>query len=377
MFDFVAALALVTTQMSNDVPEPFERHDATERSSGQTIDYNTLTGLLQDIVLDVGLSDREAPPRVILTGTRINTANTSRYQFEGNRVAYHLLSDEYKAAITEYRRDLETLPDRINLAALSSDEQLAYWFNLHNVAVIEQVMLSYPVTRLNRLDAFGTDEPLYDAQILTVAGVPLSLNDIRYRIVYSQWDDPRVMYGFFNGTIGGPNIRRTAYTGNDVWRQLDSNAAEFINSLRGVESDRNELEISAMYADGRDYFFPDWPSDVRNHLRDYATDLAADEVAAGGPVDASVEEWGVADLINGSRRCTGGAGDLNLQSYSGDYVRTGTPCAAMPANARVLINHVIERRLELIRNGAYGRVYVRDVPTEDPDETSDDQLVGE
>ena len=200
--------------------------------------------------------------------------------------------------------------------------------------------------------------------------MPLSLNDIRLRIVYSQWNDPRVMYGFFNGAIGGPNIRRTAYTGSDVWRQLDSNAAEFVNSLRGVEADRNELKISSMYAEGRDYFFPNWPNDVRSHLADYATDLAADEVAAGGPVDASVEEWGVADLINGSRRCTGGSGDLNLLSYSGDYVRTGTPCAAMPANARILINHVIERLLELIRNGAYGRVYVRDVPTVDPDEVN-------
>tara|TARA_R110002072_G_scaffold103804_2_gene227721 strand:- start:335 stop:1468 length:1134 start_codon:yes stop_codon:yes gene_type:complete len=368
MLDLIAALALVTTQAADDVPDAFARHEASQPASGQRIDYETFTGLLRDIVLDVGLSDREAPPRVILTGTRINTANTSRYQFEGNRVAFHLLSDEYEAAITEYRRDLESLPDRIEFDRLSSDEQLAYWLNLHNVAVIEQIMLSYPVTRTNRLEAFGTDEPLLDADILTVAGVPLSLNDIRLRIVYSQWNDPRVMYGFFNGAIGGPNIRRTAYTGSDVWRQLDSNAAEFVNSLRGVEADRNELKISSMYAEGRDYFFPNWPNDVRSHLADYATDLAADEVAAGGPVDASVEEWGVADLINGSRRCTGGSGDLNLLSYSGDYVRTGTPCAAMPANARILINHVIERRLELIRNGAYGRVYVRDVPTVDPDE---------
>ena len=85
MLDLIAALALVTTQAADDVPDAFARHEASQPASGQRIDYETFTGLLRDIVLDVGLSDREAPPRVILTGTRINTANTSRYQFEGNR----------------------------------------------------------------------------------------------------------------------------------------------------------------------------------------------------------------------------------------------------------------------------------------------------
>lgn len=370
MIDLLAALALATSPAA-EVPPVFTRPEATAPRRGPTVDYSAWTALLRDIVLDVGLSNRQAPQRAILTGTRINTGNDSRYRFEGNRVAYHLLSEEYQAAISEYRRDLETLPDRVDFTGMSSDEQLAYWLNLHNVAVIEQIMLAYPVVRLNRLNAPGTDEHLYDAKILTVAGERLSLNDIRLGIVYPQWNDPRVMYGFHNGAIGGPNIRRSAYSGRDVWQQLDSNAAEFVNSLRGIEIDRDELEISSLYAEARDYFFPDWPNDIRSHLRAYAVDTAADEVNDGGPIDADVEEWGVADLINGSRRCTGGAGDLQLQTYIGDHVRTSGSCANMPANAQILVNHVIERRRELIRDGAYGRVYVRDVPTTDPDESAD------
>ena len=372
MIDLIAALALISTPADNAIPPALVRPQSSQATSGQSIDYSAWTDLLRDIVFNVGLSDRTIPPTVILTGTRINTGNDSRYQYEGNRVVYHLLSDEYEAAITEYRRDLESLPDRINFDRLSSNEQLAYWLNLHNVAVIEQIMLSYPVTRLNRLDAHGTNEPLYEAKILTVAGVPLSLNDIRLRIVFPQWDDPRVMYGFFNGAIGGPNIRRRAYTGNTVWSDLDSNAAEFINSLRGIEIDRRHLEISHLYAEARDYLFPDWPIDIEAHLRAYAQDTAADEVREGGPIEADVEEWGVADLINGSRRCTGGAGDLQLQSYSASGTGTSSPCAIMPTNARILVDFVIERRLELIRNGAYGRVFVRDIPTEDPDDVQTD-----
>jgi len=77
-------------------------------------------------------------------------------------------------------------------------------------------------------------------------------------------------------------------------------------------------------------------------------------------------------LINGSRRCTGGAGDLQLQSYSASGTRSSSPCAIMPTNARILVDFVIQRRLELIRSGAYGRVFVRDIPTEDPDDVQTD-----
>lgn len=341
-------------------------------SGGPSVDYQIWTDLLRDIVYDVGLSDREPPAgRPILTGTRINTGNTSRYRYEGNRVVYHLMSEEYRNAITEYRRDLETLPERVDLARLSSDEQLAYWINLHNVAVIEQLMREYPVTRVNQLRING--QPLYEAKILTVAGVPLSLNDIRLRIVYEQWNDPLVIYGFFNGAVGSPNILRNAYTGDNVWTSLSNNAREFINSLRGIEIDSDELEVSVIYNDARPYFFPNWNADLRAHLSSYAVDSAYDQLAGNLPIDADVEAWEIADLINGSGRCTGGAGDITVQSYSreGGNISSGV-CGAIPQTAQALIRDVEIRRLELIRNGTYGRVYVRDIPTDDP-ETEEDE----
>lgn len=341
------------------------------QTGGPEIDYEVWTGLLRDIVLDVGLSDRDPPAgRPILTGTRINTGNTSRFRFEGNRVVYHTMSDEYLDAISEYRRDLETLPDRVDFSRLSSDEQLAYWINLHNVTVIEQIALNYPVTRLNNFRING--QSVYDAPILNVSGVPLSLNDIRLRIVFSQWNDPLVMYGFFNGAIGGPNILRHAYTGENVWTSLRNNGAEFVNSLRGVGTARHELEVSVIYEDAQPYFFPEWERDLREHLSTLAVDSASDQVRRGGPVDADVEAWEIADLINGSSRCTGGAGDLTIQSYSGAGVRGPSMCGTLPQHAVDLMTEVQIRRLELIRNGTYGRVYVRDIPTDDPDTPEDE-----
>lgn len=279
------------------------------------------------------------------------------------------MSDEYQDAITTYREELESLPDQIDFSRLSSNEQLAYWLNLHNVAVIEQIMLNYPLTRVNRQNAYGTNENLFEAKILTVAGVPLSLNDIRLRIVYQQWDDPRVIYGFFNGAIGGPEIARNAFDGGTVWTQLDRNADEFINSLRGVEVAQRELRVSHLYREA-ERFFPDFETDLRAHLARFANAETATQLAPGRPVRATVEDWHIADLINGSRRCTGPGGAATMYSGSPDpasgVVASGTSCSsALPSNALVLLDAVQERRIELLREGRYGEVFTVDIPTDE------------
>ena len=365
--------AIAQVQVASPIPPQLTAADPESRLS---IDYQVWSDLLRDIVLNVGPSDREPQRRrEQLTGTRINTANQTRYRYEGNRVVYHLMSEEYQQAITQYREELEAIPSQIDFSSLSRNEQLAYWFNLHNVAVIEQIMLQYPETRINRMNAAGTRDDLFDAQILNVAGAPLSLNDIRQRIVYENWDDPRVIYGFFNGSIGGPNIRREAYNGDDVWNQLNSNAREFINSLRGVEIARSRQRVSHLYEEaGR--FFPDFERDLRRHLAVYADDVTASELSENAPIHADIEEWSIADMINGSRRCTGGAGDLNVtqsspREYSDrtlgadSYVAPDVSCAIMPTNARLLMDHVIERRIELYRQGRLGEVRTIDIPTDE------------
>lgn len=365
--------AIAQTAPAADI-SVFAAHDD---SADRHIDYSVLSDLLHDIVLEVPRMDRipeRAPPN--MTGTRITTANMTRYRYEANRVIYHAMSDEYKAAITAYRQELEALPSQIDFGGLSRDEQLAYWFNLHNVAVIEQIMQQYPTTYINRLNAVGTREPLFEARFLNVAGVPLSLNDIRLRIVYAQWDDPRVIYGFFNGAIGSPEIRRDAFAGQRVWRQLDANASDFVNALRGVETDRNELRVSHIYAEAA-RLFPDFDNDLRTHLRRYATGGTVEQLEDGREVRTDVETWNIADMANGSLRCSGAGGPTPMQISSTyrfrdqAYTASSSPsCADMPSNGQIVLNAVQVRRIELIRSGRYGEVITTDIPTEDPGPSS-------
>lgn len=372
------ALALLTTPVAtaNDtaVPDGFEQFSAFNDESGMRIDYGTLSEILGGIVLNVPPMDRiPERGRAITTGTRLSSENISRYRYEGNRVIFHLLPEEYQIAITQYREELEAIPSQIEFGNLSSDEQLAYWLNLHNIAVIEQIMQVYPVSDVERIRVGENRERLHDAKILTVAGVPLSLNDIRLRIVYEQWDQPEVMYGFFSGAIGGPEIRNTAYSGETVWRQLNSNAREFINSLRGVDTHPRELRVSTLYEEGAD-FFPNFDADLRAHLLEYARGATISEIDERRRVRPIVEEWGIADMVNGSLRCRGAAGPSPMTVSNADPFNdrqpsvSGSPaCGVLPSNGVMLMNAVVERRIELFRQGRYGEVYTIDIPTEDPD----------
>ncbi|WP_203291892.1 DUF547 domain-containing protein [Maricaulis parjimensis] len=371
----LAAALLGSTSALASTPVTYPQFQASNEDSQRHVDYGVWSDLLHDFVLNVPIMDREPERRrSISTGSRVSSANESRYRYEANRIAYHLMSDEYKAAISDYRRDLEALPEQIDLASLPRDEQLAYWMNLHNVAVVEQVMLNYPFTYVNRQNAHGTRDDLFEAKILTVAGVPLSLNDIRIRIVYENWDDPRVIYGFFNGAIGGPELARDAFDGNQIWRQLDRNANEFVNSLRGVEVSRSALRVSHIYDEAAPYLFENFEADLRAHLRTYANEETAEQLAGNRPVRADVEEWHIADLINGSSRCTGPGGHTTMYSSApegnlGSRDAIPASCSSnLPTNALMLLNAVQERRIELLEEGRYGEVFTVDLPTVDPDE---------
>ena len=331
--------------------------------SGRQIDYTAWSDVLADVVFRVPPSNREpARGRPEVTGTRIYRGNVTRYRYEANRVVYHLMDEPYEQAVHEFRVAMEALPDRIDFNALNRDEQLAYWLNLHNAAVIENILARYPESHIDRTRAAGTREPLFEAKILNVAGVPLSLNDIRLRIVYRLWDDPRVIYGFHNGSIGGPSIMREAFTGEDVWRQLDRNAGEFVNSLRGVERGRDTLRVSELYGEAR-HLFPDFETDLRAHLSRYANAATAEELAPARPVEADVSAWDIADMTNGVIGCTGSGSPVQISVPRGlNRVNLNNlDCYTMPDTGRVLMEHVIERRIEMWRNGEGGRVYTVDL----------------
>jgi hypothetical protein len=265
-----------------------------------TIDYEIWDFALKHILLSMGPSNGKGAPRPEpLSGTRLKHGPQSRYRLEGSMALFRFFDKNVIASFTEYRQDLERVADTVDIASLPRNEQLAFWLNLHNVALMEQIAREWPVREPRKIALDGV--PLDDAKFITLRGIPVSLSDIRENIVFRHWRDPKVIYGFWRGEIGGPHLQSYAFTGANVASLLDVAAADFVNSLRGTQKFGSTLEVSTLYAEAAPYYFPAFESDLRAHLARYAEPRLAAILADTRATRASISEPDIADLHGGAR----------------------------------------------------------------------------
>lgn len=358
----------VTPQMTTPVmingftprakPAPLTQFRPQTQSSRTRLDYSLLDEALDNSVLRFGASTRRYLGRPQgVTGTRFIRGHRSPYRLEGSRVSFSFLNEEYRQALIDYRADLERIGNQIDLVNMSRNEQLAYWLNLHNVTIIEQIAKNYPVRRPSKMEIDGV--PLHEAKLLNIKGVPLSLRDIRERIVFPNWTNPNTLYGFFYGDIGSPALQDYAYKAANVKATLDLQASEFVNSLRGFNETSRAREISRLYAEAQPFYFSNWDRDLNAHLYKHAGEEVRVELASGKPFMVDRYDDVIADLMGGDRPriAAGSVIDLN----SGDPVGS----IKLPLEVQRLIKELSQKRQVLRRRGLLtrGTVVIEDIET--------------
>ncbi len=335
------------------------------------LDWTAWDRALNWFVLNMGPSLRELPPPVEPgIGTRFTFGHNSRYRLEGNKIAFDMLEEKQRASLTEYRLDLQRIGSEIDLASLSRNEQLAFWINLHNVAVIEQLALDYPVMSPSKVEPEGFDDPLDTAKFITVAGVAMSPKDIRTKIVFPNWKDPRVIYGFFRGDIGGPSIAKNPFTGENVASLLADNAAEFVNALRGVDRSGNTMTVSQIYEEARPFFFGDFDRDLRAHLTQYAEQDVAAILASTSRVEASIYETDIADLSKGEREPAYQITEQCERASTGEQ-QCSRPDPRVNGAAKRFVEERRDKVEKLIERGLIGTVIIREIRDGDEKESAE------
>ena len=202
----------------------------TDRSD-YVIDYTDLSMILNGSVLDMGPSTHKPPKHrtVKFTGTRMQIGNFLKTRQEGNRVMMHGFEEPERAYLHKIRDELLDVPNQLPLSALSRNEQLAYWLNLHNIIVLAEIAEQYPVTNIKPFFDASDLGALVNQKRFSLNGDMISLADIQNHVI-TYWSDPLVIYGFYLGAVGTPNIRTTAYTGTNIYDELRDNAVDFVNS---------------------------------------------------------------------------------------------------------------------------------------------------
>lgn len=315
---------------ADDLPVKFLRNDSfsefkpKSQTSKARLDYEIWDEALENVVLDLGPSTRtRATKPEHGVGTRIIRGHKSPYRLEGSRFTFDYLNSEYKEGLTAYRQDLENIATNNDLTRLARDEQIAFWFNLHNVALIEQIALNYPISNPSRikLDVEGQKVAMDEAKIITIRNKKLSLKDIREKIVYPNWTNPNVIYGFYRGNIGSPGLPRSAFRGDNLNYLLERNAEEFVNSLRGFNSTSRYKYVSKIYDEAKHVYFQNWEIDVKAHLLVHANEIVKAEIMQDKPFKVDNYDINIGDLSKGSGRGASGLARSGALSVSAETAR--------------------------------------------------------
>ncbi len=161
-----------------------------------------------------------------------------------NRFSYSLVSREDKEKLNRYLDMLQQ--EKVSL--LLQIEQKAYWINLYNALTIKVILDHYPVDSITDIDispGFFSNGP-WDADLLTIEGERISLNDIEHRILRPIFDDNRVHYALNCASLGCPDLQPVAFTAANTEQLLDKAARQYINHPRGVEIN-TDLILSSIY----------------------------------------------------------------------------------------------------------------------------------
>lgn len=214
-----------------------------------------------------------------------------------NLVDYPHLTKEHSLLLKNYIVRMSS----IDISSYNRNEQLAFWLNLYNALVIRIIADYYPV---NSIQEVNISPGLFSigpwgANIVTVAGTELSLDDIQNRIIRSIWNDPRTHYALNDGAIGCANLSKKAFQGATIDEQLNQAAYAYINSLRGIQVIDGKLIVSKIY----DWYMDDFggsEAELITHLSHYAKPPLSHHLKQINSVNSYVYNWHLNSTIAAS-----------------------------------------------------------------------------
>lgn len=266
----------------------------------------TDTAAAQSITQSFAVHDRNAKARVDHTAWSILLKEFLVEGSDGiNRIAYGPFKETKHSSLKSYVKSLE----RIDPRTLSRPEQFAYWVNLHNAKTVDVVLDKYPVASIRDISispdlldllkqSVGAGGP-WKAEILTIAGVALSLDNIEHDILRPIFKDPRIHYVVNCASYGCPNLPSEALTSANLEAQLDAGAKAYINHPRGFQITSGQVTASSIYQ----WFQADFGGSaeaVLLHASKYAEPSLKNRLRGITTIDSYRYDWSLNDAAPAS-----------------------------------------------------------------------------
>ena len=161
-----------------------------------------------------------------------------------NRFRYSSVTAADKAALDAYLDALQ----KAKPALLEESARRAFWINLYNAQTVAAVLKAFPIKSIRDIRMQGMSSPgPWDAKLLKVEGMELSLNDIENLILRRNWADNRIHFALNCASIGCPDLSPRVFTGANLEAQLEQGARAFLGSPRGMAFKGNLLVLSSVF----------------------------------------------------------------------------------------------------------------------------------
>ena len=160
----------------------------------------------------------------------------------------------------------------------SKEDQLAFWINAYNLEFIKIISDNYPIesTRVLRLfwppNSIRHIKGIWDQHKFIIMGEEFTLQDIDKRSFRNGFDEPRVIFAIYYGSLSGPPLRNEAYCGENLSAQLDEQVKRFIGEALKIERENQKVYLSSILK-------PTWNG--QQFVAKYGTDLKFKEQEAG------------------------------------------------------------------------------------------------
>ena len=172
--------------------------------------------------------------------------------------------------------------ERAVIEQMSIDGRLAFWINAYNAVTIDKVIRWKPKKSVRETGIRGLwiSTKFFTSREHTVAGKPVSQDDIEHEILRKQFKDPRIHFAIVCASSSCPKLARYAFSEEHLQHQLEEETRNFVNSDRGLRMDyaKNTLYLSKLF----DWFAGDFEGQsgsvlafIRPYLNEEATAFLA------------------------------------------------------------------------------------------------------
>ena len=162
----------------------------------------------------------------------------SKYVNASGKVNYKGLKSDIEV-LNSY---LEMLKN-VDVGNLKRNEKLAFWINAYNAFTVKKIVDNYPISSITKLDG---GKP-WDVKWIKLDGRTLSLNNIENDIIRPEFNEPRIHFAVNCAAKSCPPLLNKAWTGSNLEKYLEIQAAAFINSSRYNDIKSNQINVSKIF----------------------------------------------------------------------------------------------------------------------------------